>query len=246
MRSSTRRPPAISDEDMSDGENGLDVIPTKREKKPVKYADPKKDADDDNDDKDGGAANDEEDEGDDEEDGDEYIVEKIISHMIAEDGNPRFEVKWEGFDKKEDRTWEPEDNLRGTADTILDDYLNKFGGMQGLYKAGEKATKGKKRGRPSTSGAPSSTKKSRANGGAAVDSDASETRKPGAWKPPAGSWEDQIDHVDMTRDTSGDLIVWLTWKNGEKSQHKAQQAYTRAPQKMLKFYESKINFTTST
>lgn len=121
---------------------------------------------------------------------------------------------------------------RGTADSILDEYLNKIGGVQALYKASEKATKGKKRSRPSTSGTPSSTKKSRVNGGAAVDSDASESRKPAAWKPPAGSWEDHIDQVDMTRDVSGDLIVWLTWKNGEKSQHKAQQAYTRAPQKV--------------
>lgn len=26
-------------------------------------------------------------------------------------GTPRFEVKWEGWDKKSDRTWEPEENL---------------------------------------------------------------------------------------------------------------------------------------
>ncbi|KLU86575.1 heterochromatin protein one [Magnaporthiopsis poae ATCC 64411] len=237
-------PPALS-EDLSDGENGLEVVPTKRDKKAVKYTELKEDPDDDVDDD---AANDDNDDGaddDDGEDGDEYVVEKIMSHMIAEDGNPRFEVKWEGFEKKEDRTWEPEENLRGTADTILDEYLNKIGGVQALYKASEKATKSKKRGRPSTSGTPSSTKKSRVNGNAAVDSDASESRRPAAWKPPAGSWEDHIDQVDMTRDVSGDLIVWLTWKNGEKSQHKAQQAYTRAPQKMLKFYESKINFTNS-
>jgi hypothetical protein len=27
-------------------------------------------------------------------------------------GEPRFQVKWEGYEKKSDRTWEPEDNLR--------------------------------------------------------------------------------------------------------------------------------------
>lgn len=27
-------------------------------------------------------------------------------------GEPRFEVKWEGWDKKSDRTWETEDNLQ--------------------------------------------------------------------------------------------------------------------------------------
>lgn len=26
-------------------------------------------------------------------------------------GKPLFEVKWEGYEKKSDRTWEPEENL---------------------------------------------------------------------------------------------------------------------------------------
>jgi hypothetical protein len=31
-------------------------------------------------------------------------------------GVPLYEVKWEGYDKKSDRTWEPEENLvYGTA-----------------------------------------------------------------------------------------------------------------------------------
>lgn len=28
-----------------------------------------------------------------------------------QNGQLRFEVKWEGYEKKSDRTWEPEDNL---------------------------------------------------------------------------------------------------------------------------------------
>jgi len=30
---------------------------------------------------------------------------------IQQTGNPLFEVKWEGWEKKSDRTWEPEENL---------------------------------------------------------------------------------------------------------------------------------------
>ena len=41
-----------------------------------------------------------------------YVVEKILSHMINNEGEPLFEVKWEGYEKKSDRTWEPEENLR--------------------------------------------------------------------------------------------------------------------------------------
>lgn len=31
--------------------------------------------------------------------------------LTAWQGTPRFEVKWEGWDKKADRTFEPEENL---------------------------------------------------------------------------------------------------------------------------------------
>lgn len=92
MRSSTR-PAALSD-DASDGESGLEVVPTKRDKKPVKYRESKEDLDDDNDvdDDAGNAAGDDNDGGaddDDDEEGDEYVVEKILSHMIAEDVSSR-------------------------------------------------------------------------------------------------------------------------------------------------------------
>jgi chromobox protein 1 len=33
-------------------------------------------------------------------------------------GEPLFEVKWEGYSKPEDRTWEPEDNLLYEARTV--------------------------------------------------------------------------------------------------------------------------------
>lgn len=147
-------------------------------------------------------------------------------------GKLRFEVKWEGFEKKSDRTWEPLENLQGSADEILDEYLQEHGTVAELYESFSKATKTKKRGRPSAGATPGSTKKSRKNGDHPLDSEPPESRKAVAWKPPSGSWEDQIDTVDMTRNDKGELIVWLGWKNGEKSQHKAQQAYTRAPQKV--------------
>lgn len=35
-----------------------------------------------------------------------------MSHFVDDEGQLRFEVKWEGFEKKSDRTWEPEENLR--------------------------------------------------------------------------------------------------------------------------------------
>jgi hypothetical protein len=41
-----------------------------------------------------------------------YVVEKILSHRWEKStGMLKFEVKWEGWEKKSDRTWEPEENL---------------------------------------------------------------------------------------------------------------------------------------
>jgi chromobox protein 1 len=39
-------------------------------------------------------------------------VEKILNHLVDdEEGTIKYEVKWAGFEKKSDRTWEPEENL---------------------------------------------------------------------------------------------------------------------------------------
>ena len=31
--------------------------------------------------------------------------------LTGKQGKPLFEIKWEGYEKKSDRTWEPEENL---------------------------------------------------------------------------------------------------------------------------------------
>jgi predicted DsbA family dithiol-disulfide isomerase len=42
-----------------------------------------------------------------------YVVEKILSHRWEKATQEfKFEVKWEGYEKKSDRTWEPEENLQ--------------------------------------------------------------------------------------------------------------------------------------
>ncbi|KAJ5513348.1 Chromo domain/shadow [Penicillium fimorum] len=54
-----------------------------------------------------------EDEGDEEEDEEEglYIVEDILEHAWLDDGTLKLLVKWKGYEKIKDRTWEEEDGL---------------------------------------------------------------------------------------------------------------------------------------
>ncbi|KAK0641045.1 hypothetical protein B0T16DRAFT_461157 [Cercophora newfieldiana] len=244
-------PPAISD-----GEEGSDIdfdtpapVTKKsgRDKKRASYKEPEPVVGDEEEDlpvvsdRNGDAVGDEE---GDEEDGDEdeeeedvYVVEKILSHVINESGEPLFEVKWEGYEKKSDRTWEPEANLVD-ASVALNEYLESIGGRESLF-AVKSGVKGKKRGRPSSGTPSATTKRSKKNGDA--DSDAPLPVRNAPWKPPAGSWEDHIAQLDACEDEdSGKLMVYLTWKNGHKTQHETSVIYQRCPQKMLQFYERHV------
>lgn len=272
-------PPALSDDEMSDG-SGVGAVttppPSKRSKKAPAYADSDDDDASDSDAPSGRAKSaqrtngsskkkeepvpvadddDEEDEEGDEEE-EEYEVQEITGHMLDDKKQPRFRVIWKGYPDEADHTWEPEDNLVENASIILNDYYSKIGGREKVF---EKPTKGKKRGRPSAAASasaptsanstpnPSAAKRSRKS--EIIDTHPSSRESPVAdatklFKPPAGSWEDEVVDVEMFRGNDGELRVFLTWKNGNKSQHVAQQAYVRCPQRILKFYESRISFKT--
>lgn len=253
-KSSTEMPPAISDGEQSQSEDDLRVpvrtkavasspvdTPTSRRqattvasaarnrsKAPSKAA-PQPKADEEEEEEEG-------EESDEDLEEDEYVVEKIMSHMVYPDGTLKFEVKWEGYDKKADRTWESKDNLVENASDILTEYLQAHGGEDKILEESEKGVKGKKRGRPAAS-VPAAGK--RRKGDHPSDSTPPATTK--AWKPPAGSWEDEVQSIDACHDeNSGKLIVYLTWKNGQKTQHETKVIYQRCPQKMLAFYERHV------
>lgn len=100
--------------------------------------------------------------------------------------------------------------------------------------------KGKKRGRPSTgaTGTPQSNgKKSRKNGHP-LDSTPPASMESVQFKPPQGSWEDDVVTIEAMEGANAEVIVYLTWKGGFKSQHPLHQVYKRCPQKVepLKFH----------
>ncbi|KAH8126779.1 hypothetical protein ACSS6W_002364 [Trichoderma asperelloides] len=172
-------------------------------------------------------------------DDDVFIVEAIKKHMIDEDGTLKFHVKWEGYEKKSDMTWEPEENLQESAGDILSSYLESIGGREKIFEQTHEAAKGKKRSRTTSTAQAANTKRSKRNG-----THPSESAPPATsdkWSPPAGSWEDEIDTIDACEDEgSGRLIVYLVWKNGRKTKHDTKVIYKKCPQKMLAFYERHV------
>ncbi|KUJ12449.1 uncharacterized protein LY89DRAFT_623618 [Mollisia scopiformis] len=183
---------------------------------------------------------------------DEYVVEKITSHAIDESGVLRFQVKWEGYDNKEDRTWEPEDNLLETAEKMVNEYLASVGGRDQIFTQWEEKKaelaepkKGKKRGRAS-SGVDTPTNGSKRGRKPKYEHPLDTTPPASAsraeFQPPTGNWENEVGAIDAFEGTDGKPMVFITWKTGQKSQHPLAQVYKRCPQKMLQFYERHLVF----
>ncbi|MCJ1463810.1 hypothetical protein MMC07_002419 [Pseudocyphellaria aurata] len=168
-------------------------------------------------------------EDDDDENGEVYVVETILNHHANfEDGLMRYQVKWKGYEKKSERTWETEDNFVGARD-ILEAYWEKLGGKP--TPASAKAVS-KKRSRQSGggSGTPDSmvVKKQRKSGGRttkdAIAKDDEKTPEPPTgftevgndnWtapKPVPNAWDPKVQMVDtIEKDDQGELWAYLVW-----------------------------------
>lgn len=121
----------------------------------------------------------------------------------------------------------------GSANEILEKYLAGIGGIEAIMTQ-TKAVKGKKRGRPSAAkkeietSPPPATKRSRREAHPAASTPPAAVKK---WMPPTGSWEDEVDTIDAQQDTgTGKLVVYLTWKNGQKTRHDTSVIYKKCPQ----------------
>lgn len=235
-------PPAVSDDEESNVDvEELNTAPgpkkdTSKRRQPRKYAE-----EDDEKPEEDEVLEVEEAEDDEEKEVDEYIVEAIKNHIIDDDGVLRFHVKWQGYEKKSDMTWEPEDNLMESATDIMNEYLESVGGRDFVMNGGSKKDNSKKRGRPS--GTPIATTNGKKRKSAPHPKDGS----PPAgikkdFKPPTGSWEEDVRGIDACEGLNGEVMVFLSWSNGHKTQHPLEQVYKRCPQKMLKFYESHLVF----
>ncbi|KAJ6787917.1 hypothetical protein PWT90_01900 [Aphanocladium album] len=256
-------PPAISDDESSDVDAHLPVAswrdddggaarPGRRAATAGKPAsidvDEEEDEEEDDEPTAAAAENGDDDDDDDDEEDNLFIVEAIKKHMIDEDGSLKFHVKWEGYDKKSDMTWEPEDNLEESANEVLEEYFKSIGGRDSIFQQTAAAATGKKRGRKASSAAaggsasadPTPVKRSRkSNGKHPAQSTPPASNKP--WSPPAGSWEDEIESIDACQDEgTGKLMVYLVWKNQKKTKHDTSVIYKKCPQKMLQFYEQHI------
>ncbi|KAF5010355.1 hypothetical protein FDECE_3471 [Fusarium decemcellulare] len=137
-------------------------------------------------------------------------------------GNPKFQVKWQGFEDEASWTWEPLQNLKVSGEEILQGYINRLAASSESTIELEDAISSSCRG-----SAENCTRTSPPQNG-----DSSSVAPIGNWKPPRGSWEDKIQTIDGCEFLDNkDLVVYVTWKGGRKTRHRAQTMHSRCPQK---------------
>ncbi|KAJ6095755.1 hypothetical protein N7486_006501 [Penicillium sp. IBT 16267x] len=195
-----------------------------------------------------------------------YIVESIAAHDFLK-GTLLLHVKWKGYDKAEDMTWEPEENLKDGAQDILAAYYARIGGrpkrpspQKPLAQTPVKAGPGRKRKsmgetkeepvealKPEIKKRRKSAAQTKASETPALTDDSSENEEHTNWVPKGKNWDKELDAVDtIIRDPeSQGLFVLLLWNNGKKSRVSIETCYEKCPRKMLKFYEEHLVFKES-
>lgn len=201
-----------------------------------------------------------------------FVVEKIVEHsdeFTDENGEPevRYLIKWKGYNRKEDRTYENEANLDRGAREILEAYWTKIGGRPIPTKGARSPPpkQKKKRGRQSTGSQiepPKKQKRGRKSLPAPEPDDTTPEPpagymdvNPDTWQPPApldNAWDPLVMNVDtIEKDNNGELWAYLVWNekndDGRFNRSKARLSTCRkaCPQKMLTFYEKHVVFTTN-
>jgi chromobox protein 1 len=128
-------------------------------------------------------------------------------------------------------------DLCRTATELVEDYYNRIGGRDFVHdeaaKELEKLKAGppRKRGRASTSSAAAPKGKK-----VKADKHPANTTPPASlkdFKPPTGSWEDEIKAIDGVEERAdGNMVVYVTWRSGHKTEHPLERVYRRCPQKV--------------
>ena len=132
----------------------------------------------------------------------------------------------------------------GTADEILNSYLESVGGREAIFNQGEAVRKARKRGRKRGRASTATETAEKPNGRKSRKSSHPASSTPPAslddviFKPPSGSWEEIVQGIDACEGTDGQVMVFLSWPGGHKTQHPLDQVYKRCPQKVCSILRS--------
>ncbi len=174
----------------------------------------------------------------------EYSVEKVIDKRVGKNGKVEYLLKWKGYGD-EDNTWEPKENLD------CDDLISTFEEKRKAKKT--KDTDKRKSGKdlgvlrqvlhqgfqpfrsllPKGPGGGDSAK--RKKGGEGSDD-----------RPRGFNRGLEPERIIGATDSSGELMFLIKWKGSDEADLvPAREANTKCPQTVIKFYEERLTWHTS-
>jgi len=157
----------------------------------------------------------------------EYSVEKVVDKRIGKNGKVEYLLKWKGYGD-EDNTWEPKENL-DCEDLI------------GAFEAKRKEGKNKKKDDTAAAAKPGDKRKS------ATGSDsAKKTKKADDDRPRGFDRGLDPERIIGATDSSGELMFLIKWKGSDEADLvPAKNANVKCPQTVIKFYEERLTWHTS-
>merc|ERR1712083_813577 len=155
-----------------------------------------------------------------EEEEEEYSVEKVVDKRVGRNGKVEYLLKWKGYGG-EDNTWEPRENL--DCEDLIEAFEKKRKEKSDKKKEAEKRKSG------------------------ATSSDASSKKKKGDEEKPRG-FDRSLDpeRIIGATDSSGELMFLIKWKGSDEADLvPAREANVKCPQTVIKFYEERLTWHTS-
>jgi chromobox protein 1 len=160
-----------------------------------------------------------------EEEEEEYSVEKVIDKRVGKNGKIEYLLKWKGYGD-EDNTWEPKDNLD----------------CEDLMAAFEKARKEKDASKKSSKAVTGDKRKSAGAG----TSDSKKKKSDGDDRPRGFDRNLDPERIIGATDSSGELMFLIKWKSSDEADLvPAREANVKCPQTVIKFYEERLTWHTS-
>jgi len=125
----------------------------------------------------------------------------------------QFLIKWLGYDKPEDNTWEDEENCVGSHQ-LIDAYWLSIGGKPAISAAKPAAARKRNVSTPSSDRAGDAKRRRRQDTSEEGTPVPVKTMQISEWKPPADleSWDDKVAAVEtMEKTDNGMILVYLLW-----------------------------------
>lgn len=161
-----------------------------------------------------------------EEEEEEYTVEKVVDKRFTKNGKIEYLLKWKGYGD-EDNTWEPKENL-DCEDLILN--------FEKIWKE-----KNKKK---TDAGSSKSAEKRKSTSG--PSSDAKKKGKDSDDRPRGFDRGLDPERIIGATDSSGELMFLIKWKMSDEADLvPAREANVKCPQTVIKFYEERLTWHTS-